>query len=48
MSILAFRHITKSASAAGHTSKRMCGQVLVLPSERLVHPAASDDFVNDS
>ena len=33
----AFRHITKSSSPYG--------QVIVLPSRRLVRPAADDDFV---
>ena len=28
-----------------YMSKRTCGQVLVFPSQRLVHPAADDDFV---
>ena len=32
--------LTKSSSAAGHTRR-----LLVLPSRRLVHPAADDDFV---
>ena len=50
-----FRHIKKSSSAAGNTSpaadddcyisKRTGGQVLVLPSRRLMHPAADDEFV---
>ena len=28
-----------------YMSKRTCGQVLVFPSQRLVHTAANDDFV---
>ena len=28
-----------------YMSKRTCGQVLVFPNQRLVHPAADDDFV---
>ena len=52
-----FRQITKSSSAAECTRRRLnkpstCpyyafryGQVLVLPSRRLVRPAADDDFV---
>ena len=53
MSIRAFRHITKSSTVAGRTccgldvglSKRTYGHVLVLPSRRLVRPAADDGFV---
>ena len=41
------RHLLRPAADDDffHMSKRMCGQVLMLPSRRLVIPAADDNFV---